>query len=98
MKPVVLAVAFGVLLLAALPARSAGHGGEMSAHFGHFNHGFDHRRFGGRFDHPSCFDYAYCSYYAPGCVWTEGYWTNQPSIGPDGIESFQRVWIPAGCY
>src|SRR5260370_12922727 len=100
MKAVVLALAFGVLLLAPLPARSAGHGGghEGSARFGHFHHGFDHRRFGGRLGYPSCFGYAYCPYYVPGCVWNEGYWIDQPYIGPDGIERSQRVWIPAGCY
>jgi hypothetical protein len=100
MKAVVLTLAVGVFLLAPLPARSAGHDGghRGSAHGDFHHHGFDHRRFGGRFGYPSCFGYAYCQYYAPGCVWSDGYWIDQRYIGPDGIERFEPVWIPAGCY
>src|SRR5712692_1209169 len=98
MKAVVLVVAFGALLLAPLPARSTGHGHQGSARGGRFHHGFDHRRFRGRFGYPSCFGYAYCPYYTPGCVWSEGYWIDEPFIGPDGIETYQPVWIPGGCY
>ena len=89
---------FGALLLAPLPAHSASYGHEGSSRFGHFHRRFDHRGFGGRFGYPSCFGYPYCPYGVPGCVWSQGYWIAQPYIGPDGIERFQQVWIPAGCY
>jgi len=46
---VLLTIKFAVLLLAPLPARSAGRGNEGSPRFAHFHHGFDHRRFGDRF-------------------------------------------------
>jgi hypothetical protein len=98
MKTLVLALAFCVLLLTPLPTR-AGHrgggggqvGGHGSARFGDFHGGFDHRRLGGGFYYPSCF----CPYY--GCAGTEGYWIDQPYIGPDGSTRFQRQWIPAVC-
>jgi len=48
-KAVLLTIKFAVLLLAPLPARSAGRGNEGSPRFAHFHHGFDHRRFGDRF-------------------------------------------------
>ncbi len=98
MKAVVLALAFGVFLLAPLPAGGAGRGREGPAHSGHFHRDFDDRRFGGRFGYPACFGYAYCQYYVPGCVWSEGYWIEEPYVDADGIERLQPVWIPAGCY
>lgn len=105
MKTLVLALAFCVLLLTPLPTR-AGHGGgggghvggHGSARFGDFHGGFDHRRFVGGFGYyPSCFAYAYCPYYTPGCAGTEGYWIDQPYVDADGITRSQQQWIPAAC-
>ena len=98
MKAGVLAIAFAAFLLASPPARSADHGHDRPGFSGHVHHDFDHRRFRGRFGYPACFGYAYCPYYVPGCVWSEGYWIDEPYIGPDGIERYQPLWIPAGCY